>query len=143
VTASDEAFGLFLLKNYKDLPSFTKKPVWGQMEQQDSSTKIKKKKLLGRKLKQAVEDYNIWFRQFKFLQKKMNLMDSHISIDIDKNCKAKNSKKRNANIVMSTQTHWSWQKIHCLFDLCSFGDKANFIYIFKFISFVLNCVSYL
>jgi len=25
--ASDKAFGLFLLKNYKDLPSFIKKPI--------------------------------------------------------------------------------------------------------------------
>jgi len=35
VTASDTAFGLFLLRNYKDI----KKPVWGQREQGDSSTK--------------------------------------------------------------------------------------------------------
>jgi len=87
MTASDKAFGLFLLKNYKDLPSFIKKPVWGQLlEQQVSSTKIKKEKLSGRKLRQTVEDYDIWFRQFKLLQKKTNPLDSHISFDIDKHC---------------------------------------------------------
>jgi len=99
MTASDKAFGLFLLKNYKDLLSFIKKPVWGQMEQQDSSTKIKKEKLSGRKLRQTVEDYDIWFRQFKLLQKKTNPLDSHISFDIDKHCnmilaESKNQQKK-------------------------------------------------
>jgi len=42
MTASDKAFGLFLLKNYKDLPSFIKKPIQRQREEQDSGMKIKK-----------------------------------------------------------------------------------------------------
>jgi len=51
VTASDKAFGLIsFLRNYMDLPPFIKKPIQGQREQQDSSTKIKKEKLSGRKL---------------------------------------------------------------------------------------------
>jgi len=86
ITASDEAFGLFLLKNYKDLPLFIKKPIWGQREQEDSSTKIKKEKLSGRKLWQAIQDYDLWLWQFKLLWKKPNPLESHIYIDINKHC---------------------------------------------------------
>jgi len=53
-----------------DLPSFIKKPIWGQREQQDSSMKINKEKLSSRKLREAIEDYDIWFRQFKILRRK-------------------------------------------------------------------------
>jgi len=105
VTASDKVFGLFLLRNYLDLLSFIKKPVQGQRGQEDSTTKITKEKLSGRKQKEAIEDYNIWFRQFKILWKKTNPFDSHISIDIDKHCNRisfaenKTNQKRNTKIV--------------------------------------------
>ncbi len=114
VTASDEAFGLFLLKNYKDLPSFIKKPFRGQREQEDSSTKIKKEKLSGRKLLQAIQDYDLWLRQFKLLRKKQTQL-SHTFIWTLKNIvtgyleKPKAIQKGNASILMSTQTPWNWQ----------------------------------
>jgi len=104
VTASDEAFGLFLLKNYKDLPSFIKKPIRGEKEQENSTRKMKKEKLSGRKLLQAIQDYDLWLRQFKLLRKKTNPLQSHIHIDIDKHCN---------RILAETKSNPGRKRKHC------------------------------
>ena len=99
VMASDEAFGLFLLKYYADIQSFSKKPGVKNRQPQ-SELKVKKEKLSGKKLRDAMLDYNKWYRQFNNLRKPIDPERSILARDIEDHChgemenKTKTSRER-------------------------------------------------
>ena len=86
VTASDEAFGLFILKYYKDLPQSIKNGE-GRRQNQERSARTRKEKLSGKKLKTAIKDYDLWFKQFKLLRTTINPATSTFSQDIEEHAK--------------------------------------------------------
>jgi len=73
VTPSDEAFGFFCLKNYKDFTSFSKwkkeKKGGEDGDDDDEESKTRKEKLCGRKLLQAIAEYDDWHRKFMEIRK--------------------------------------------------------------------------
>jgi len=85
VTASDEAFGLFLLKYYADQQSLSKKPGVKNKHQQ-GELKVKKEKLSGKKLWDAMLDYDKWYRQFNNLHKVIEPQRSILARDIEEHC---------------------------------------------------------
>jgi len=102
----------------------------------NSSTKIKKEKLSGRKLREAIEDYDIWFRQFKILQKKTKPFDSHISIDIEKHCNRILVENRTNQKKKCKKSYVNTNLLELAVDSLPFwpvflGGKANFISYFK------------
>ncbi len=67
VMALDEAFGLFLLKYYAEIQSFSKNPGGGKKQPQEGQLKIKKEKFSGNKLRDAILDYDKWYWQLNNL----------------------------------------------------------------------------
>jgi len=85
VTASNEAFGLFLLKYYADIQSLLKKPRV-KNKQQQGELKVKKEKLSGKQLRDAMFDYDKWYRQLNNLHKIIKPERSILAQDIEEYC---------------------------------------------------------
>ena len=77
VTVSNQAFGLFLLKYYREIPANVKKFTRDQ-----EGGKQRKEKLSGKKLNQATQDYNHCFMHIYLLRQKINPPDTPLAKDI-------------------------------------------------------------
>jgi len=101
VTPSDEAFGFFCLKNYKEFTSFSKwkkekKMGDGGEDDDDEESKTRKEKLCGRKLMKAVGEYDDWHRKFMEIRKNKNCL---LSKDINQYCRRLKNKSKEKVIL--------------------------------------------
>jgi len=92
VAPSDEAFGLFCFKYYKDYTSYVKGRGRKMIKNIDNNeAKIRKDKIGGKTLQKAIREYDDWHRKFMEIQ---NKKQCNLSNDIKVYCRQLDNNNR-------------------------------------------------